>query len=374
MKKIIALFLTFTILVLFVGCKEIQSQNTGTSPDAATNENQLQNVEKSSNSTTKILNLEKAWSGEFSEEKLISAINEYKNNYTNVVLEQGGASSISFETDFEVSSCSVIRLSRIDDTDIEVELNGYIDLFLETGCDGRIITIPVDWWYTGGSSWVNNYFVWSYLVRVKDANGSEHYYYFRVDYSSYAQLTNQGAETYIGSLSDRGYFAPNYKSTSELHSDEFLEILKRDGYYRNGAKDHNYNTDNITSVVNITPKSISDETSDVEFFYVNTHCFLMVNKTIYRYDTVGGYHLQLCFWDYDGNGTKDLVSYHTWGSGLSYLCVSVFDLTSMKNINVITRMILSEPAFSFGCKNGVIYIDGAELTCSDGVFYCSAFQ
>ena len=174
--------------------------------------------------------------------------------------------------------------------------------------------------------------------------------------------------------SEESYFIPDYHSTNRLHSDEFLEILKRDGYYRDGEMDHSYNTDNITDIVNITPKSISNEMPDVEIFYLNTyHCFLMVNHTIYRYDTFGGYHQQLCLWDYDGNGTKDLVSYYTFGSGLSYLSVGILDLTSMENIEVITRMILSEPAFSFECKNGVIYIDGAELTYSDGKFHCDTF-
>ena len=93
----------------------------------------------------------------------------------------------SFETDFGVSSCSVSRLSQTDDTDIEVELYGYIDLFVETTCDCRTVTIPIDWWYTGMDSWVNDYLVWSYLVRAIDTNGSSHYYYFRVDYSAYAK-------------------------------------------------------------------------------------------------------------------------------------------------------------------------------------------
>ncbi len=174
--------------------------------------------------------------------------------------------------------------------------------------------------------------------------------------------------------SEESYFIPDYHSTNRLHSDEFLEILKRDGYYRDGEMDRNYNTDGITDIINITPDSISNERSDVEVFYLsNQHCFLMVNHTIYRYDTFGGYHQQLCLWDYDGNGTKDLVSYYTCGSGLSYLGVGILDLTSMENIEVITRMILSEPAFSFECKNGVIYIDGAELIYSNGKFHCNAF-
>lgn len=171
MKKVIALVLTFTILALLVGCQENQPKNT----------------EESSNTTNKTTNVLKAWSGEFSEEELKSAINEYQSNYTNVVLEKGNASSVSFETDFEVSSCSISRLSRIDDKNIEVELHSYIDLYVETSCDGRTVTIPIDWWYAREDSWVNDYSIWSYLVCVKDANGSNHYYYFRVDYSAYAQ-------------------------------------------------------------------------------------------------------------------------------------------------------------------------------------------
>ena len=171
MKRFIALVLTFTIFILLVGCQEAQTPNTKTSSIA----------------TNKTSNVMKAWSGEFSEEKLKSAITEYQSNYTNIVLEHGSAASISFETDFEVSSCSVSRLSRTDDTDIKTELHSYIDLFIETKCNGLMVTIPIDWWYAKNDSWVNDYLVWSYLVCVKDTNGSSHYYYFRVDYSAYAK-------------------------------------------------------------------------------------------------------------------------------------------------------------------------------------------
>lgn len=174
---------------------------------------------------------------------------------------------------------------------------------------------------------------------------------------------------------ETGYYIPDYDTANNLHCDEFLENLKSDGYIRDGEKDYNYNTDNITRIVNITPKGISDETSDIEVFCVNDiHCFLMVNHTIYRYDTVGGYHHQLCLWDYDRNGTKDLVSYNTSGFGLSYMSVDIFDLTSFEAIQVIRRMTLNEPEFSFEFKNGVVYIDGEELIYSNGSFLCNSFN
>ena len=59
MKKLIALILALTLLMLLVGCQENRSQNT----------------------------VLKAWSGEFSEEKIKAAINEYQKDYENIILE-----------------------------------------------------------------------------------------------------------------------------------------------------------------------------------------------------------------------------------------------------------------------------------------------
>jgi hypothetical protein len=195
------------------------------------------------------------------------------------------------------------------------------------------------------------------------------------DRKTKASTSNETNNPSKNTQSETGYFIPDYNTTNNLHCDEFLENLKSDGYIRDGEKDYNYNTDNVTRIVNITPKSISDETADIEVFYVSdAHCFLMVNHTIYRYETTGGYHLQLCLWDYDSNGTKDLVSYNISGSGLTYISVDVFDLTSFERIPVITRMVLDEPGFSFEFKNGVIYIDGEKLTYGNGSFHCKSFN
>jgi len=56
------------------------------------------------------------------------------------------------------------------------------------------------------------------------------------------------------------------------------------------------------------------------------------------------------------------------------MSVDIFDLTSFEQIQVISRMILNEPRFSFECKNGAIYIDGEELTYSNGSFHCDSFK
>ena len=125
----------------------------------------------------------KAWSGEFSEEKLRTAINEYKSECNTLVLENDSISTVSFKVDHSAKSCSVVRLSPVDDSNIELELSTYIDTFLETKCEGDTVSIPVDWWCRDNGGVTKDRYVWSYLVRVQDADGGEHYYYFRVDYS-----------------------------------------------------------------------------------------------------------------------------------------------------------------------------------------------
>lgn len=170
--------------------------------------------------------------------------------------------------------------------------------------------------------------------------------------------------------------SPDYASTDTTHTDVFLDILKHDGYCDGEEQNKSYNTDGISGVVNITPKSISDETEDIEVFLIKDaeHCFLMADGVLYRYETFGGYHEKLCLWDYDGNGTKDLVSCDSFGSGISYLGVSIFDMTKKEPISVFTRNLLSEKEFSFEFENGVVYIDGEELKYENNEFLCKAFR
>lgn len=145
----------------------------------------------------------------------------------------------------------------------------------------------------------------------------------------------------------------------------FLKILKTDGYIQgDGITRHDYNVAGINEVINGTPKNISDEISNLEIFYIadSWHCFLMYNEKIYRFETFGGYHLELCLWDYDGNGKKDLVDFHSYGSGIPYLGVDIIDLTTMKYIEVLHRNLLDEKEFSFDYKEDIIFIDGQKLT------------
>ena len=170
MKKLLS-FIMVLLILLLVGCSNQDAEN---------------DLPLTSN---KIL---KAWIGEFSEKKLKEAINEYQNNYSNIVFENvGEVFEISFEVDFEAVSCSVTRLSRTSKDDIDVELYGYIDLFIETNCEDNVVTVHTGWWHGENDSWVKSCPVWSYLILVKDASGTEHYYYFRTDYSAFLSPSNK---------------------------------------------------------------------------------------------------------------------------------------------------------------------------------------
>ena len=171
---------------------------------------------------------------------------------------------------------------------------------------------------------------------------------------------------------DEARYTPDYNSTSTLHADTFLENLKKDGYHQDGEIRKDYAVENIKGVFNITPAGISEEDPDLEIFLVKDgyHCFMTYKGEIYRYDTFGGYHHRLVLWDYDGNGVKDLVSYHSSGSGVSYLSVDVTDLATMQTLPVLSRGILWEPGFSFAFDGEYVYLDGEKLTYSDGAFHC----
>ena len=168
MRKMKSVFGLLIVALLLTGCKDVAPDST--EPPETTE----------TKPKPQILS---AWTGEFSKEKLEQAIKEYQQNYTPIVSDGENVSAVSFEPGFDIAEFTVSRLSKVDDRDINVEMSGYIDLYIDKKCDGKKITIATDWWYGLGSN-TKAYPVWSYLVYVKDTAGELHYYYFRVQYSA----------------------------------------------------------------------------------------------------------------------------------------------------------------------------------------------
>ena len=121
-----------------------------------------------------------AWTGEFTEEKLDSAIKEYKTNYKNIIFREG-AWRVGFSIGFKTSSCVVVRTSIVDENNAEFELNeGALDFNPNVDVNiNKVAYLPI---YTA-KELPENCSIISYLVCAENYAGEEHYYYFRVDYS-----------------------------------------------------------------------------------------------------------------------------------------------------------------------------------------------
>lgn len=165
-------------------------------------------------------------------------------------------------------------------------------------------------------------------------------------------------------VNDEFYDVEEISVSEKQNCDLFLQVLESDGYIQwDGIVNHDYNVAQIKNVKNCTPQNITDEISDLQIFCItdSLHYFMMYNKKIYRFDTFGGEHLKICLWDYDGNGKKDLVDFHSYGSGIPYCAVDIINLTKMEYIKVLHRNLLEEKEFSFDYKDESILIDGKEL-------------
>lgn len=172
-KEIAILLAVFALFMSFAGCDTMAPSNN---EETLATESTVESIP----AAPERQNVIKAWVGEFDEEILKNTIREYQEHGEPfVAVENSRMSCVTYDTGFEVARCGVVRLSKVDDTDMNVELTGYIDLFVETESNGTQIKI-----YTGltNSSSLREYPLWSYLVRVTAVDGTKHYYYFRVDY------------------------------------------------------------------------------------------------------------------------------------------------------------------------------------------------
>lgn len=144
-----------------------------------------------------------AWEGEFDEEKLKAAIAEYEKSCSAYVLTEAQADVPFFLTlNYEPKSAKVVRLAPADPKDPGFELKTYIDMTISPTCIANNVAVPVAWWYSDSDTWVGDYPLWSYLLRVTDADGGEHYYYFRVSYKLSSDDTTADDATSNGTTSD----------------------------------------------------------------------------------------------------------------------------------------------------------------------------
>jgi|GEM_PF-2529083 len=186
----------------------------------------------------------------------------------------------------------------------------------------------------------------------------------------------------------------SYEQGDSVNAELALSMLRSQGYIEadTGTLRVNYYNTSGSVLRNCTPDYILEHGGDVEYThtwkvgshptYISEHggdidlfqdesgaYFIRLLDQLYRYDSFGGRHINMCRWDYDSNGAADLVFYSNSGSGLDYHSVSIFDLSTRTIKEIIVKMTLAEPSFRFDFDGESIYIDGNKVEYIDGKFY-----
>lgn len=124
-----------------------------------------------------------AWEGKFSKDARKTAIAEYFEDYVSVYAVNIESSCVSFKLNFEAVEYGPVTLAPVDDSIKDFEVNTVVDFGTDLTVDGDVATVKIDWWYDAPAA-TKQYVQWSYLFWIKDSEGVQHYFYFRVNYKT----------------------------------------------------------------------------------------------------------------------------------------------------------------------------------------------
>lgn len=189
MKRMIALLFAIVMCATsFVSCdRSTESEVT----DNSSNQSENAVPENAINIGESLLKL---GVGTYSHDLRSSAIKEYREKYLPMTFDAfNKVENVYISADFEIASCNVSLISPVDDFNKDFEYNGYIDIALQTVISEKTVTIPVGWWYRA-EDWTSEYHIWSYMLKVTDKDGNDHWYYFRINYDKYANYKMIKAE------------------------------------------------------------------------------------------------------------------------------------------------------------------------------------
>ncbi len=168
-----------------------------------------------------------------------------------------------------------------------------------------------------------------------------------------------------------------YTSTDTTNAEKFTNALNERGYIVNGEVSTSYAHLDALDVRNLTPKGIKKYYSDLGIFATKGHhTFILYKDIVYRFSLNHDSHIML--WDYDKNGTLDIVNYSTGGSGRLFSMVTMFDMKNMSSFVAFRKDITEygsekmqnneDPNYPFEYKDGIIYINDQKLVYEDGKF------
>ncbi len=148
------------------------------------------------------------------------------------------------------------------------------------------------------------------------------------------------------------------KDTAKLH-----KLLTENGWKDSQGEYHVYHTENVKQWYNITSPYVLNNTEDIQLFMDDSwNAFLLVGETVYRpFDVFGGWVIALTLCDVNSDGNQEVVAYHSWGSGLSYLSVSYFDVSTGATTEVKRVMTLNGESLDYRFDGNTVYVDGKDI-------------
>lgn len=163
------------------------------------------------------------WTGEYSKEAFITAVNGYEQTGKIPVVYPDGSilRNVRISVPFAIKSCKVIFPGPVvGDAATEYQLRTYTGI--ATYVEGTTAYIDVSGWHRLRSEDdpVSNYAIWSYVVKLTDMEDVDHYYYFRVDYSPYGTAPSISQSQAFRRIANRelSYRYLAYTGEERLHS------------------------------------------------------------------------------------------------------------------------------------------------------------
>ena len=130
--------------------------------------------------------------------------------------------------------------------------------------------------------------------------------------------------------------------------------------------------DRISSVRNVTPKAIAEETSDIKVLeitggiYATESSVIMVNDNVVSFSPYT-YYKKVYLYDYNKDRIKDLVYIQDVGSGISIITMNIFDLKTWQGY--LVGRDAWEPFSLYGVSDGNLYYMGDLITFENGKIY-----
>ncbi|MBQ7446115.1 MAG: hypothetical protein IJS71_09335 [Clostridia bacterium] len=147
---------------------------------------------------------------------------------------------------------------------------------------------------------------------------------------------------------------------------EFAKKLSDDGYIGDdGIIDKNYNV-KADGFRNITPEYMREHSPELQLFGDGNARFLMKGKNVYRVPEPTAPGACMTVWDYDHDGSKDIVYYYVSGSGILTQNLAVIDPDTF-DTRYLYGQQYGDIGFDFDGEN--IYLGKKKVEWRSGFFY-----